>query len=730
MYSRDDIDKVRHATDMVALVSGQTQLKRSGTRWVGLCPFHTEKTPSFSVNAEEHFYYCFGCKASGDCFSFVQQTENLEFAEAVELLADKANVSITRTGGSSQQDSSRKQLQGALQEAAEWYHNQLFEPGARAARDYLRQRGYNSDIAKRWQMGWAPGSWDNPQQGLRGALKYPPELLRKAGLLRQTDQGGLRDVQQSRIVFPICNHKGDVIAFGGRILPGRDKAPKYINSPETPLYKKSQVLYGLDRAKKEIVNQDGVIIAEGYTDVIGLHEMGFANAVATCGTALTKEHLESLKRFSSNISLAFDPDSSGQAAAERIHQWENELRLNVKIVNLAEHGDPGDISQRFIELEKQLAEHQHTAEVEREMEQLRHVFIETQDYMQFRIDRAVGGSPEAVSSRSVSVPQERLELALKATEVISDHPEREIRNQYIGAVSLRFDVDEDPLWRELQKLLDNRDLRRGRQPPVQSRHASSQSGYSQHDYSQQHESEQPPMDAPGPAAPPQLSREEQNEAKSLLLLCHFPAEVPEYFDEWLFSNKLHRSVCRALLTYETYEDIKAAEPNEVYGMVVGLKVQEPPEGWPEGGAEDPQALLVQLLMDQANRRLRELDRQTKRAGRLAQAAASNPAAAGSATGAGGDEPVSQAQLTQLFDEQRDLKLALDELRHQRHTLDAAEELLLPLLEHAENVPAELPRDELPRDEPPQDEPLQDEPPPSEPHLDDIEVAGSDKLTKV
>ena len=703
MYSRDDIDKVRHATDMVALVSGQTQLKRSGTRWVGLCPFHTEKTPSFSVNAEEHFYYCFGCKESGDCFSFVQKTENLEFAEAVELLADKANVSITRTGGSSQQDSSRKQLQGALKEAAEWYHSQLFEPGARAARDYLRQRGYNSDIAKRWQMGWAPGSWDNPQQGLRGALKHPPDILRKAGLLRQTEEGGLRDVQQARIVFPICNHKGDIIAFGGRILPGRDKAPKYINSPETPLYKKSQVLYGLDRAKKEIVNSDGVIIAEGYTDVIGLHEMGFANAVATCGTALTKEHLESLKRFSSNISLAFDPDSSGQAAAERIHQWENELRLNVKIVNLAAHGDPGDISQRFIELEKQLAEHQHTAEVEREMEQLRQVFIETQDYMQFRIDRAVGGSPEAVSSRSVSVPQERLELALKATEVISDHPEREIRNQYIKAVSLRFDVDEDPLWRELRKLLENRDLRRSRQP------AQPQSGYP-HPY----ESEQPPMDAPGPAAPPQLSPEERNEAKSLLLLCHFPAEVPDYFDEWLFSNKLHRDVCRALLTYETYEDIKAAEPNEVYGMVVGLKVQEPPAGWPEGGDEDPQSLLVQLLMDQANRRLRELGRQTKRTGRMAQAAASNPAAGDPAAGADGSEPVPQDQLTQLFDEQRALKLALDELRHQRHTLAAAEDLLLPLLEPQERALAEPPQTE----------------PPTEPCPDDIEVAGSDNLTKV
>ncbi len=665
MYSREDIDAIRAATDMANLVSAYTQLRRSGTRLVGLCPFHAEKTPSFTVNEQECFFHCFGCKESGDCFTFVQKTENLDFTEAVEWLADRAGVRLTRISGT--KDTSRKKMLAALKDACNWYHSLLFGADAREARSYLRERGYNSEIAKRWMLGWAPGSWSNAKMGLQGALSHPTDILLQAGLLKRTPENELRDVQQARIVFPIWDHKGEVIAFGGRALPGRDKAPKYINSPETPLYKKSRVLFGLNRAKSEIVRLRSSIITEGYTDVIGLHEMGFANTVATCGTALTRDHLEGLKRFSPNIVLAFDPDTSGQAAAERIHQWETELGLHITIADLADHGDPGEISQKFWQLEKQLEEHQHTADTEHQLAELRGLFTHTQQYLQFRVDRAAGGTEAEVNASTIDTQEERQKVALKATKVIGDHPERDIKNKYLQRISLRFDVDESRLRQELLKFEQSKSSGRGgRSHWANQTHDAGFTNY-------------PELGDNGAAKTEAKPSREQaswqrNEERALLLLCHFPEAVPDYVDEWLFEYKKHREICRALLNYETYEDIALGESEEIYNAIAKLRVMEPPSYWPEPGDEDPESLIVYLLVSKADRRSRELDRQIQRASLESPDTSASHESQPSQAGQHSD-------LSQLFQEHKKLKNALEVVRSHFYSLKSAEENLVSLLIH-------------------------------------------------
>lgn len=640
MYPREEIDAVRAAVDMVALVSRHTSLKRSGTRHVGLCPFHSEKTPSFTVNDQEKFYHCFGCKESGDCFSFVQKTENLDFTEALESLADTVGIRLSKTA--SPQNSSKKKALAALADACAWFHQQLFEPDARAARDYLRGRGYNSKLAKRWSLGWAPGSWNDPKAGLRGALSHSQEIMLEAGLLKRTEEGQLRDVQQARIIFPIRDHKGDVIAFGGRALPGRDKAPKYINSPETFLYKKSRVLYGLDKAKSEIVRLGGVIITEGYTDVIGLHEMGFGNAVATCGTALTRDHLEYVRRFSANITLAFDPDSSGQAAAERIHQWEMDLELQVKVADLSEHGDPGDVSQKYMQLEEQLEQHHNTAEVEHKLDELRKIFTHTKEYLRFRIDRVVGGDIETVNAHTITSPEQQMDLALKAARIISQHPSRDLMDKYFLETSERFVVPQERLRDELNRL--DRLAGAGGQSANMAAEVAASLGDWRH-----------------------------NEDQALLLLYHFSEHVPEYVDEWLFEHPPYREVCRTLLEYENLEDIAAGAPREIYREVSRLGAMEPPQDWPEGKDEPAESLIAHLLWCKAIRLSEDLNMRLRSVAKSAQSSQGVP-----------------EEMAQLFEKQKRFKLALDNVRREYHTLESAQEHLLPLLEEARDLAGKQP----------------------------------------
>ena len=341
--AEDDIQKVRSAVLLSDIVSPHSQLRRTGRGQVGLCPFHSERTPSFSVNDETGRYMCFGCGAKGDVFTFVQQTEQLDFVGSVERLASKAGIELRYTSGAGNGERKhRKELQALMERAVDWYHTRLLEaPDARVARDYLRSRGLAGEVARSFKIGWAPDDWDALCKG----LDAPAAMLTEVGLGFVNKAGRLQDSFRARVMFPIFDENNAAVAFGGRILPGSTDPAKYKNSTETPVYMKSRTLYGMNWAKGNVVKEDRVIVCEGYTDVIGFHRSGLATAVATCGTALTEEHVKLMKRYARNIVLAFDADSAGQGAADKFYAWEKKYDISVSVAQFPPGQDPGELAQ-------------------------------------------------------------------------------------------------------------------------------------------------------------------------------------------------------------------------------------------------------------------------------------------------------------------------------------------------------------------------------------------------
>ena len=338
----EDVARVRAATDIVALVGEHAALKRVGQRWVGLCPFHSEKSPSFSVNAEAGFYYCFGCQAKGDAISFVRAMEHLDFVDAVRRLADKAGITIREDGNAGRDNQKRKVFLDAMEQATEWYHQRLLTGAdAGSARDYLRSRGYDGEVVRRFRLGWAPDGWDT----LCTALKLSEDVAVGAGLGFVNKRGRLQDAFRARVLFPICDPSGNPVALGGRVLPGSSDPAKYKNSTETPIYSKRRTLYALNWAKQDVIASGEVVVCEGYTDVIGFFEAGVPRAVATCGTALAEEHVKLLKNFATRIVLAFDADGAGQSAAGRFYEWERKLEIDVAVAALPPGSDPADLAR-------------------------------------------------------------------------------------------------------------------------------------------------------------------------------------------------------------------------------------------------------------------------------------------------------------------------------------------------------------------------------------------------
>lgn len=312
--SDEDIGRVRDATDLTTLISERMVLKQKGRLYWGLCPFHGEKTPSFKVDPATQLWHCFGCGLGGDVFGFVMRTDNVDFPDAVRLLADRAHVEITEQEGGV--PSGRKdRLLAALSAAAEFYHRNLStsrEKGSQTAREYLGGRGFGSAVAKQWSLGYAPGRKALVQH-LRSEGFSVDELV-DANLAVSGDRG-VNDRFYERVMFPIWDLQGRVVAFGGRVIGSGE--PKYLNTSDTPVFSKSRNLYAIDRAKGPITANGVAIVVEGYTDVIALHEAGIQNAVATLGTALTREHLKLLGRFSTRIVYLFDGDEAGMRAADR-----------------------------------------------------------------------------------------------------------------------------------------------------------------------------------------------------------------------------------------------------------------------------------------------------------------------------------------------------------------------------------------------------------------------------
>ena len=408
----DDIERIRSTVSIVDLVGQHVQLKRVGRNWVGLCPFHAERTPSFNVREETGRYRCFGCDKSGDVFTFVQETEHTDFVGSVEYLANRAGIQLTETSpGQNQQRARRKKLVEAMNQAVEWYHERLLTaPDARPARDYLRSRGLAGDIARQFKLGWAPDDWDV----LARESGIDAKLLHDNGLAFRNRRNKMQDAFRGRVLFPIFTENGEAVALGGRILPGSSDPAKYKNSSETPIYTKSKTLYGLNWAKGDIVNANQVIVCEGYTDVIGFHQAGLPRAVATCGTAFTEEHVRLLKRYAGRVVLAFDADAAGQGAAERFYEWEEKYQVEVSVAAFPGGKDPGELAQH-------------------DPEGLAEAIDRAKPFLGFRLARVMDGQhPES--------PEARARLAETALGVINEHPNVNIRKLYAGEVASQLSM--------------------------------------------------------------------------------------------------------------------------------------------------------------------------------------------------------------------------------------------------------------------------------------------------
>ena len=562
----EDVRRVRDSTDIVAVISEHLALKRVGRRFTGLCPFHAEKSPSFSVNAEEGLYYCFGCGAKGDVITFVREIEHLDFVGAVERLAAKSGVTLRYTNRNEGEGrKKRSELIEAMRLAVDWYHTRLLEsPDAAAARSYLRTRGFDGDLVRRYRLGWAPDDWD----ALCAALPLSRDVLKDAGLGFVNRRNRMQDAFRARVLFPIFDTQGEPVAIGGRILPGSDDPAKYKNSSETPVYAKSKVLYGLNWAKAGIVEQDEAIVCEGYTDVIGMATAGLDRAVAPCGTALTEQHVRLLKRFASRVVLAFDADAAGQGAAERFYEWEQAHEVDVAVAALPPGRDPGDLARE-------------------DPDALRAAVANAQPFLGFRVDRVLGAA-------DLSSPEGRARAADRALTVIHEHPNPLVRDQYIMEVADRCRVDADQL--------------RQRTPPPAGA----------------------PSRVTTPSAagvrPAELSDaiRSRPELEALRHAVNNPEGVADLLDICLFGEPLAADVFEALAGGDPLSEVIEAAPPEIADIIHRLSVEEP-----EGQPIEVVAKVVDLAAGRALDRMEAQTRQdpgdvmvlTEQAGLLALRAA-------------------------------------------------------------------------------------------------------------
>ncbi len=334
-------DRVKQQADIVRVVGEYVRLRKSGLNFTGLCPFHNEKTPSFSVSQTKQFYYCFGCGAGGDVFKFVMEMEKITFPESVRAVAEKCGIAIPAPRERSPEERKENQQRTSLvemhREAAAFFVQQLNNtPEGRAAKAYLLDRGLDSDAMARFGIGFAPSGGEALLRVFK--QKFPEKALEVSGLFSRDQNGRLYDRFRRRVMFPIANDSGKIVAFGGRALG--DDLPKYLNSPETPIYTKSNILYHLDRAKEALRQSDFAVLVEGYMDAIAVARAGISNVVASCGTSLTEPQVKLINRFTRRIIVNYDPDTAGQNATERSLTLLLEQGAEVRVLALPGGKDP------------------------------------------------------------------------------------------------------------------------------------------------------------------------------------------------------------------------------------------------------------------------------------------------------------------------------------------------------------------------------------------------------
>ena len=410
----EDVTYLRERVPIDEVVADYVQLKSAGGgQKKGLCPFHDEKSPSFHVTPSKGFYHCFGCQASGDVISFLMKMDHLTFTETLERLADRIGYTLRyeeNSSGPSVPSGMRSRLIAANAAAATYYQEQLnTSPDAAHGRDLLMKRGFDKDACKLFGVGFAPDDWDSLTKHLR-AQGFTIDELETAGLSKMGQRGPI-DRFRNRLTWPIKDITGDVVGFGCRKLASdeEDQGPKYLNTPETPIYKKSQVLYGLDVAKKEIAKKRQAVIVEGYTDVMAAHLAGITTAVATCGTALTEDHVKLMKRYARNVVLAFDADAAGQGATDKFYAWEKKYDISVSVAQFPAGKDPGELASS-------------------DPEALTRAINDAMPFLGFRLKRLFDANP-------LRSPESRARLAGKAMELVNEHPDSNVRRLYAGQVA-------------------------------------------------------------------------------------------------------------------------------------------------------------------------------------------------------------------------------------------------------------------------------------------------------
>jgi DNA primase len=425
--AQETVEQVAAASDIVTVISSYFPLKRAGTEFRAICPFHQEKTPSFYVNPSKQSYYCHGCGAGGAVFQFLIQYENIDFPEAVRRLASRAGIAIIEAELSAEEETKqtmRKRLLRLHFEAAGWFHNNLLRTKAAAhARAYLKSRGINIETAKRWQIGYAPKTWDSLVHWATAARFVKDELV-ESGLVKLREEGNpasrIYDRFRDRLMFPIHNDFGEVVAFSGRVLDPEAPGGKYVNSPETPLFSKGNLLFGLHQSKRFIANARQAIVLEGQLDLITTFEAGIQNVVAPQGTALTAKHARLLHRFADGVVLFFDSDAAGQKAAERALEVLFSQGLQVKIGEMPPGEDPDSLIRKS-------GSDAFRARVE-----------SAEDFFDFQINHNLSAAESKTTAGRVA-------FARKMSQFISLVPDQVVRDTLISRLSVRLTIQRDTL---------------------------------------------------------------------------------------------------------------------------------------------------------------------------------------------------------------------------------------------------------------------------------------------
>lgn len=417
----EDINEVRDLNDLVEVVSDYVQLRKAGRTFKGLCPFHKEKTPSFFVEPAKQLFHCFGCSEGGNVFSFIMKMEKIEFLEAVKVLAERVNYNLRFIQEDQAKISKRERLYQACETALQFYQAKLRDSQGQKALKHLKERGFSQEIIDFFKLGYAPNAWDQLTKFLY-KKGFTPEELVEAGLSIQGEKG-FYDRFRGRIIFPIFNLRGKPVAFGGRIVQKGD--PKYLNSPETPIFKKGSLLYALYQARREIVAQEEVIVVEGYTDVLALFQAGIRHAVATLGTAFTAEHFRLISRFTDKVLLTFDADLAGKTAAQRGLELLGQSKASLDVIPLPSGKDPADLAK---EGKAKLAE----------------IFAERVSLAQFCLD-------ERLTQFNLNKREEKIQAIQSALKIIAAFPSEIAQNEYLHYLAEQTGVEESVVRLEFKR---------------------------------------------------------------------------------------------------------------------------------------------------------------------------------------------------------------------------------------------------------------------------------------